>query len=142
MVRISGRGDRSKQTRGLGGFISGVCWKGHWMFDRKNMTQALEKALTEPESQRFFLSLFVAGITPRSLRAIENAEKLCDEYLKGRYELEIIDIYQQPGLAKGAQVIAVPTLVKKRPLPLQRFIGDLTDPEPILIRLAVKKEKH
>ncbi len=112
------------------------------MFDGKNTTQALEEALTEPDSQRFFLSLFVAGITPRSLRAIENAEKLCDEYLKDRYELEIVDIYQQPGLAKGAQVIAAPTLVKKRPLPLQRFIGDLSDPEPILIRLAVKKEKR
>lgn len=112
------------------------------MSDNKNVTEVFEKALAEAQSQKFVLNLFVAGITPRSLRAIENAKKLCEEYLKGRYELEIIDVYQQPGLAKGAQVIAAPTLVKKLPLPLQRFIGDLSDPEPILIRLAVKRKEH
>jgi circadian clock protein KaiB len=86
------------------------------------------------------LSLFVAGITPKSLKAIENVKQLCEQYLKDRCELEIIDIYQQPGLAKGAQIIAAPTLVKHLPPPIQRFIGDLSDPEPILIRLAIKKE--
>lgn len=102
-------------------------------------TKMFERALSEGGAQKFVLSLFVAGISPRSLRAIENAKRLCDEYLQGRYELEIIDIYQQPGLAKDAQVIAAPTLIKSLPPPLQRFIGDFSDPEPILIRLAVKK---
>jgi circadian clock protein KaiB len=74
------------------------------------------------------------------LIAIENARRLCETYLKDNYELEIIDVYQQPYLAKDAQVIAVPTLLKSLPPPLQRFIGDLSDAEPILIRLAVKKE--
>ena len=99
-----------------------------------------EEAASKGESQKFVLSLFVAGMTPKSLRAIENARQLCEKYLKNRCELEVIDVYQQPGLAKDAQVIAAPTLVKHLPPPLQRFIGDLSDPEPILVRLALKKE--
>jgi circadian clock protein KaiB len=108
--------------------------------DDKTTGEIFEEALAQGGSQKFILSLFVAGITPRSLRAIENAKELCDKYLKGRCELEIIDVYQQPGLARDAQVIAAPTLVKSLPPPIQRFIGDLSDPEPILVRLAVKKE--
>jgi circadian clock protein KaiB len=110
------------------------------MSEPKTTTEVFEAALAEGGSQKFILSLFVAGITPRSLRAIENAKQLCAQYLQDRCELEIIDIYQQPDLAKDAQIIAAPTLVKHLPPPLQRFIGDLSDPEPILIRLAVKKE--
>lgn len=110
------------------------------MSDRKRATELFKEAATKSQSQRFILSLFVAGLTPKSLRAIENARQLCEKYLKDRYELEIIDVYQQPCLAKDAQVIAVPTLVKSLPPPLQKFIGDLSDPEPILIRLAIKKE--
>jgi circadian clock protein KaiB len=110
--------------------------------DDKTTGEILEEALAHGGSQKFILTLFVAGITPRSLRAIENAKELCDKYLKGRCELEIIDVYQQPGLARDAQVIAAPTLVKSLPPPIQRFIGDLSDPEPILVRLAVKKEAN
>ena len=110
------------------------------MSDKKTATELFEEAATKSESQKFILSLFVAGLTPKSLRAIENARQLCETYLKDRCELEIIDVYQQPYLAKDAQVIAVPTLVKSLPPPLQKFIGDLSDPEPILIRLAIKKE--
>ena len=110
------------------------------MPDNKTATQLLEEAATKIESQKFVLSLFVAGLTPKSLRAIENARQLCETQLKDRYDLEIIDVYQQPYLAKDAQVVAVPTLVKSLPPPLQKFIGDLSDPEPILIRLAIKKE--
>ncbi len=110
------------------------------MSDKKTTTELFEEAATKSESQKFILSLFVAGLTPKSLMAIENARQLCETYLKDRYELEIIDVYQQPYLAKDAQVIAIPTLVKSLPPPLQRFIGDLSDPEPILIRLAIKKE--
>ncbi len=110
------------------------------MPDNKTATQLFEEAATKIESQKFVLSLFVAGLTPKSLRAIENAKQLCETYLKNKYELEIIDVYQQPYLAKDAQVVALPTLVKSLPPPLQKFIGDLSDPEPILIRLAIKKE--
>lgn len=111
------------------------------MSENKTTTEMFEDAAAGDVSQKFILSLFVAGMTPRSLRAIENARQLCEQYLKDRCELEVIDVYQQPGLAKDAQVIAAPTLVKHLPPPLQRFIGDLSDPEPILIRLALKKEK-
>lgn len=112
------------------------------MSESQNTTELFEKALAEGESQKFILSLFVAGMTPRSLRAIENARQLCEKYLKDRCELEVIDVYQQPSLTKEAQVIAAPTLVKHLPPPLQRFIGDLSDPEPILVRLALKAEKE
>ena len=112
------------------------------MSEDKHTTELFEKALAEEGSRKFVLSLFVAGMTPRSLRAIENARQLCEKYLKDRCELEVIDVYQQPGLAKDAQVIAAPTLVKHLPPPLQRFIGDLSDPEPILVRLALKEEKE
>lgn len=112
------------------------------MSGSQNTTELFDKALAEGESQKFILSLFVAGMTPRSLRAIENARQLCEKYLKDRCELEVIDVYQQPSLAKEAQVIAAPTLVKHLPPPLQRFIGDLSDSEPILVRLALKAEKE
>lgn len=112
------------------------------MSDHKTTTELFEEAAAGGESQKFVLSLFVAGMTPRSLRAIENARQLCEKYLKDRCELEVIDVYQQPGLVKDAQVIAAPTLVKHLPPPIQRFIGDLSDPEPILVRLAVKAREE
>ena len=80
-------------------------------------------------------------MTPKSLRAIENARQLCEQFLKDRCDFEVVDIYQQPELIKEAQVVAAPTLVKHLPPPLQRFIGDLSDPEPILVRLALKQDR-
>ncbi len=112
------------------------------MTENKTTTEMFEEALAEGGSQKFVLSLFVAGMTPKSLRAIENARQLCEKYLNDRCELEVVDVYQQPDLARDAQVIAAPTLVKRLPPPLQRFIGDLSDPEPILVRLALKKEEE
>ena len=112
------------------------------MPDNKTTTEIFEEAAAGGGTQKFILSLFVAGMTPKSLRAIENAKQLCEIYLKDRCELEVVDVYQQPSLAKDAQVIAAPTLVKRLPLPLQRFIGDLSDPEPILVRLALKKKRE
>jgi circadian clock protein KaiB len=112
------------------------------MSDYKTTTEIFEEAAAGGGSQKFILSLFVAGMTPRSLRAIENARQLCEKYLKERCELEVIDVYQQPNLTKDFQVIAAPTLVKHLPPPLQRFIGDLSDTEPILVRLAIKAEKE
>jgi circadian clock protein KaiB len=79
--------------------------------------------------------LFVTGTTARSLRAIENARKLCDENLRGRYELEIVDVYEHPEATRDLQIIATPTLVKLSPAPLRRFIGDLADLDRLLAGL-------
>src|SRR5215472_8545329 len=75
----------------------------------------------------YTMRLYVTGATPRSSRAITNLRRLCDEYLPGKYQLEIIDIYQRPELARQVQIIAAPTLVKSFPLPLRKFIGDMSD---------------
>ena len=82
-------------------------------------------------------------MTPRSINAIENTRKICEENLRGRYELEVIDIYQQPEYAKKEEIIAAPTLIKKLPLPLRKFIGDMSNKEKMLIglNLVPKKEK-
>lgn len=101
-------------------------------------TKAFEKAIRESKNRKYVLRLYIAGATPKSSQAITNIKRICEEHLKGRYELEVIDIYQQPVLAEGEQVIAVPTLVKRLPLPLRRFIGSMADEERILMGLDLK----
>jgi circadian clock protein KaiB len=93
---------------------------------------------TGPKKEMWLLRLYVAGQTPNSVRAIENIKRICEEFLKGHYDLEVIDIYQQPVLAKGDQIIAVPTLIKKLPLPLRKFIGDMSAIERILVGLDLR----
>jgi circadian clock protein KaiB len=97
-----------------------------------------ERVVAEQPHARYVLKLYVSGMTPRSLRAIGNLQKLCAKFLPGRHELEIIDIYQQPALTKEAQIVAVPTLVKELPAPLRRVIGDLSDRGRILLLLGIK----
>lgn len=89
------------------------------------------------EMRPIVLRLYVAGGTPRSAWAIQNVRRLCEEHLAGRYDLSVIDIYQQPERAAEAQLVAAPTLIKELPLPLARFIGTLTDPERILVHLEL-----
>ncbi|MGB2715153.1 MAG: circadian clock KaiB family protein [Vicinamibacterales bacterium] len=84
------------------------------------------------------LRLYVAGQTPRSLGALTNLKKICDEYLKGRYELEIIDLLQTPQLARGDQILAVPTLVRRLPEPVKKIIGDLSNTERVLVGLDLR----
>lgn len=98
-------------------------------------TEKFEKALNEARESKLLLRLYVAGNTAKSARAISNIHEICEQHLKGRYQLEVIDIYQQPALAKGQQIIATPTLIKLLPPPLRRVIGDLTKTERILIGL-------
>jgi circadian clock protein KaiB len=86
----------------------------------------------DDEGERYILRLYVAGNTPRSRKAIENVRKICKTHLDGRYDLEIIDIYQEPESASREQIIAVPTLVKSLPGPLRRIIGDLSHTEKVL----------
>jgi circadian clock protein KaiB len=75
----------------------------------------------------YILQLFITGASPRSARAIANIKKICEERLKGHYELSVVDLYQQPAMASGSDIIALPTLVKRLPLPLKKIIGDLSD---------------
>jgi len=88
----------------------------------------------EPKAngEKYMLQLFVTGILPNSARAIENINAICEKYLEGRYELEIIDIYQQPALALSENIVAIPVLIKKSPLPEERLIGDLSNRERVL----------
>jgi circadian clock protein KaiB len=85
------------------------------------------------------LRLYVAGVTPNSVRAIANLKRICEEYLQGHYTLEVIDLYQQPELAEGEQIIAAPTLIKQLPLPLRRVIGDMSNQERVLVGLDLRR---
>jgi circadian clock protein KaiB len=87
---------------------------------------------------RYILRLYITGQTPRSLQSIENLRKLCDKYLKGKFDLEVIDIYQQPALAAEGQIIAAPTLIKTMPLPLRRLVGDFSDQDRVVLGLDLK----
>jgi circadian clock protein KaiB len=88
--------------------------------------------------ERVELRLYVAGQTARSLAAIDNLRKICEENLEGRYTIEVIDLLQAPQLARGDQIVGIPTLVKKRPPPLRRVIGDLSNSERVLIGLDIR----
>jgi len=92
-----------------------------------------------PPPSTFQLRLYIAGTSPRSARAIHNAKQICDEHLAGRYQLEVVDLFQQPGRAKDDQVVAAPTLIKRLPAPLTRIIGDLSDHDAVLAGLAVRR---
>ncbi|MFA6271179.1 MAG: circadian clock KaiB family protein [Candidatus Paceibacterota bacterium] len=97
-----------------------------------------EQSLAKADKPRYDLRLYVAGMTPRSARAIANIKAICEENLKDRYDLQVIDIYQQSKLIQGEQIIAVPMLIKKLPAPSRRITGDLSDRERVLIGLDLK----
>jgi circadian clock protein KaiB len=101
-------------------------------------TDAYEEALAKAEQEHYTLRLYVAGATAKSAKAIANIKQLCEEHLKGRYELEVIDLYQRPVLAQGEQIIATPTLIKALPQPLRRLIGDMSDAERVLVGLDLR----
>jgi circadian clock protein KaiB len=107
----------------------------------KKTTEVVDQLVLQKAKEEYVLRLYIAGLTPRSQKAINNIKKICEEHLKGRYDLEVIDVYQQPVLAKGEQIIAAPTLIKKLPLPLRKFIGDLSDTERILLGLDLRPKK-
>ena len=88
----------------------------------------------------YLLKLYVAGPSPKSVNAIANIKKLCETNLQGRYVLEVVDLYQQPQLAQGEQIIAVPTLIRKLPSPLRRIIGDLSNAKRVLVGLGIRSE--
>lgn len=100
-----------------------------------DVTREYEKALKEREGEKYCLRLYVAGNNLRSQTAVENVKRICEEYLAGRYELEVIDIYQDHSKNPVDLVLAAPTLVKKLPLPLRRVIGDMTRKDKVLVGL-------
>jgi len=112
------------------------------MKKRKPVDRAVdfEQAIHEASlsQDRYVLRLYVTGSTQKSSRAIANIRSLCEEHLQGRYDLEVIDIYQQPVLARGEQIIAAPTLIKKLPAPLRKVVGDLSDADRVLMGLDLR----
>lgn len=122
---------RTKRSR------SSVVLSSH---ESEETQRQLEKAAPD-QTQHYVLRLYVTGATPGSTRAIERVYSICEERLHGRYELEVIDIYQLPALAKDHQIIATPTLVRVLPAPLRRFIGDLSRVEKILFGLDLREKK-
>lgn len=101
-------------------------------------TEAVIAASRDAKNQPFVLRLYVAGLTPRSQEAIRTVSAICEEDLAGRCDLEVVDIYQNPVLAKREQIIAAPTLIKKLPLPLRKIIGNMADKEKILVGLDLR----
>jgi circadian clock protein KaiB len=108
----------------------------------RDIRATFDRAVHGPPGERYILRLYVTGMTARSARAVRNLRAICDEYLEGRYELDVIDIYQQPVLTKGEQIIAAPTLIKKLPLPMRRIIGDMSNRERVLLGLDLVRAPH
>ncbi len=107
--------------------------------DKFSTTEKFEKLVAEEKDTTYVLRLYIAGNSSRSAQAVINLREICEQRLKGRYKLEVIDIYQQTGLAKGEQIIAVPTLIKYLPTPLKRIIGDLSKTERVIFGLDLRK---
>ena len=108
----------------------------------KSSPDDFDLTISKLDMNKYILRLYITGSTSRSVLAITNLKKICEEYLEGRYELEVVDLYQKPSLAKGDQIIAAPTLIKKLPLPFRRIIGDMSNKEKVLLGLDLRdKEK-
>jgi len=108
----------------------------------KGSTTKFNLTISDSTRDKYILRLYITGTTNRSVLALTNLKKICEEYLEGRYELEVIDLYQMPSLAKDEQIIATPTLIKKLPLPFRRIIGDMSNVENVLLGLDLKKVKN
>ena len=98
----------------------------------------MRKLLPKNSKKKYVLKLYVTGATRRSQKAITNLNSICEEYLQGRYDLQVVDIYQSPVVAKDADILAAPTLVKQLPLPVRRLIGDLSERGRVLVLLDLK----
>ncbi len=105
-------------------------------------TASFETAVERANQEQYVLRLYIAGTTPASSRSVENLRAICEEHLQGRYELVVIDVFQQPELAKDQQIIAVPTLIKQLPAPLRRLVGDLSNEHRVLVGLNLKPKEH
>jgi circadian clock protein KaiB len=102
-------------------------------------SEAESKSVKNGEAALVELRLYVAGQTPKSLAALSNLKKICNEHLAGRYKLHVIDLVKAPQLARGDQILAIPTLVKNLPVPIRKIIGDLSDLERVLVGLDLRQ---
>ena len=108
---------------------------------KEDVTEEYEAALRAGQTEKYILRLYIAGNNARSLAAVENVKKICEEHLKGRYQLEIVDIYQNGTRNQDDLILAAPTLIRQLPLPLRRIIGDMTMKEKVLVGLDLLPRK-
>jgi len=108
----------------------------------KSSTGIPGTVITESPADKWILRLYVAGKTPKSLTAFENLKKICEERLKNKYTIEVIDLLENPQLGREHQILAIPTLVRKLPVPVRKIIGDLSNTERVLIGLDLKQESR
>ncbi|MGA2926296.1 MAG: circadian clock KaiB family protein [Solirubrobacteraceae bacterium] len=106
--------------------------------NERSATDRFEQALRELDERHYVLRLYVVGATATSQRAIANLRAICEQELAGRYELEVIDIYQQPSLAEGEQIVAAPTLIKQLPPPVRQLVGDMSNRDHVLLGLDLR----
>jgi circadian clock protein KaiB len=104
-------------------------------------TRGRKRAAKRPVT-RYALRLYITGQTPRSRQSVENLRALCDKYIPGQFDLEVVDIYQQPAMAAAGQIIAAPTLIKSMPLPLRRLVGDFSDQNRVILGLDIKLDEE
>ena len=104
---------------------------------KKRSANARKKS-SHRAAARYLLRLYITGQTPRSLQSVENLRALCSKYLPGQFDLEVVDIYQQPAMAAAGQIIAAPTLIKSMPLPLRRLVGDFSDQKRVILGLDIR----
>ncbi len=105
---------------------------------KPGLSGEMKQAASRSRQAKYILRLYVSGSTSKSALAVENIKRVCEQHLKNRYDLEVIDIYQQAHLARDEQIVAVPTLIKRLPLPLRRLIGDMSNQEKVLFGLDLK----
>ncbi len=105
------------------------------------MVKKIDSLKTEEKAEFYTLRLYVAGQTPKSIQAFENLKRIGDTHLSGRYKIEVVDLLKNPKLAKGDQIVAVPTLVRRLPPPIRKIIGDLSNTERVLIGLDIVPQK-
>jgi circadian clock protein KaiB len=104
-------------------------------------TPVRRKTAPRRKKAKYLLRLYVTGTTGKSVRAIQNVRRICEEHLQGLYDLEVVDIYKNLPLARGDQIIAAPTLIKRLPAPLRRLIGDMSDEQRVLVGLDIRPQR-
>ena len=109
------------------------------MTNKSEAGKSRSSSSSKSPANRVELRLYIAGQTPKSIAALKNLRRICDEYMPETYELKVIDLVQQPQLARGDQIVAVPTVVKNLPVPIRKLIGDLSDTERVLVGLDLHR---